>query len=839
VNPRRIFFLFLFIFTISVLCAQNTVTVHGVIRDAQDNPIDNVMILSPQTENTAFSTEEGKYQINVPANIEVQLHFRHISYHDTIITIKGTPRERLKLDLELVTTGSRLAGVDISTTFNDGYTRVDPRLTFKLPSPTGGAEGLIKMLPGVSSVNELSSQYNVRGGNYDENLIFVNDIQIYRPFLVRNGNQEGLSFVNLDLTQAVKFSAGGFPAQYGDKMSSVMDVEYKNPKQLGGSFMIGFLGASAHIEGNARNKQKTRDVFTYLVGVRYKNNSYLLRSMETKGDYKPNFFDAQMLLGWNISDKFEIELLGNFSINNYLFIPSNRTSTQSGGLQKPIQLRVFFDGQEVDKYENYLGGLTFKYRPNLKDQFRLILSSYYAKESETFDIRSQYWLSEVEIDFENREVTEVSKLAVGTNMEHARNHIKFLVSAADIRGDHKLSRRNNLSWSIKAQNERINDKIYQWRLRDSTGYTLPHIPVIPSDSIGVPPDHPSRSLEFGEFNFLNSSNALNTVRITGFVQNVWKIDSDIDPRFTLNAGVRFHYWSYNNEFTASPRVALLYKPRWKREWLFWLRTGVYYQAPFYRELRNRHGELNPNIKSQFSYQAILASEYNFKIWNRPFKLSMEGYYKHMDNLISYFVDNIQVVYSGMNDAKGFATGLDARFSGELIEGLESWLSISIMGTMDKYKNPYINNYGELEEPTYKRRPTDQRFALNLFFQDHIPGFRPLRVSLNFVYSTALPVWKPDIVRTKENTIKMNNNDYFRVDIGFSYIFFEQSRDRFKNKSKFARAIKNAGIYFEVFNLLNNNNVSSYMWIKDIKNNNWPIANYLTPRLINLKFAIEF
>jgi hypothetical protein len=820
----------------SVLCAQNTVTVHGVIRDTQNNPVDNVIVLSPQTENTTFSTEDGKYQINVPAHIEVQLHFRHIAYHDTIITLVGAPRERLKLDLEMVSTGATLEGVNISTTFSDGYTRVDPRLSFKMPSPTGGAEGLIKMLPGVSSVNELSSQYSVRGGNYDENLIFVNDIQIYRPFLVRNGNQEGLSFVNLDLTQAVKFSAGGFPARYGDKMSSVMDVEYKKPKQLGGSFMIGFLGTSAHIEGSAKNKQKTRDVFTYLVGVRYKNNGYLLGAMETKGDYKPNFFDTQMLLGWNISDKFEIELLGNFSINEYRFIPSDRV-TRVGPISDMKQLRVYFDGQEIDKYENYLGGLTFTYRPNLKNQLRLILSSYYAKESETFDIQSQYLLSEIEADLgsETDEIfQEVSVVAVGTNIDHARNHIKFLVSAADIRGDHKLPKRNNLSWSVKVQNERIDDRIYQWHLNDSTGYTLPRISTTPGEM--VPFDDPSRILEFGEFNFLNASNSLNTIRITGFVQDTWNIDSDINPRFTLTGGARLHYWSYNNKLDVSPRASLLYKPRWKNEWLFWLKTGVYYQAPFYRELRDRDGVLNHNIKSQFSYQIILASEYNFKIWKRPFKLSMEGYYKYMDNLISYFLDNIQIVYSGQNDAKGFATGFDARFSGELIEGMESWLAISFMGTMDK-NYPYLNDEGELIMPTYKRRPTDQRFALNLFFQDHIPGFRPLRVHLNFVYSTGLPFWKPNIVRTKENTFTMK--DYFRVDIGFSYIFFEQSRDRFKNKNKFARAIKNAGIYFEVFNLLGTTNVSSYMWIKDIKNQHWAIPNYLTPRLINLKFAIEF
>jgi len=836
---RHPLFIFLFLFTIPILFSQNRVTVYGTIRDTKFNPIENVMILSPQTENNAISSDHGKYQIDVPANVDVELHFRHIAYRDTVMIVKGIPNERLQLDVELEITGSQLQGVDVFTTYTDGYMRVDPRLTFTMPSPTGGAESLIKTLPGVSSVNELSSQYNVRGGNYDENLIFVNDIQVYRPFLVRNGNQEGLSFVNLDLTQNVKFSAGGFPAQYGDKMSSALDVEYKKPKQLGGSFMIGLLGTSAHIEGSAKNKQKTRDVFTYLVGVRYKMNSYLLKSMETKGEYKPNFFDTQMLFGWNISDKFEIGLLGNFSINNYLFIPKER-KTGFGSVNEMTQITVWFEGQEVDKYENYLGGLTFTYRPNLKNQLRLILSSYYAKESETYDIKSEYWLHEIEPDFDKNAddmAKEISLLAVGTNIDHARNYINFLVSAADIRGDHQLGKRNSLSWSVKVQNEIINDKLYQWHIDDSAGYTLPHLPTTPSDSIGIPWDDPSRILEFGNFNFYHASHSLNTIRMTGFVQDTWKIDSDINPRFTLNGGVRFHYWSYNNEFRVSPRISLLYKPRWKKEWLFWLKTGVYYQTPFYREFRNREGELNPDIKSQFSYQVILSSEYNLKIWSRPFKLTMETYYKYLDNLISYFLDNIQIVYSGENDAKGFATGFDARFSGELIEGLESWFAISFMQTMDKYKKPYFNNAGEWEEPTYKRRPTDQRFAFNLFFQDHIPGFRPLRVNLNFVYSTGIPYWNPDWVRTKENTGKMR--DYFRVDVGFSYIFFEQSRDRFKNKSKFSRAIKNAGVYFEVFNLLGTDNVSSYMWIKDIQNRHWAIPNYLTPRLINLKFAIEF
>jgi hypothetical protein len=831
-NLQRAFLLFLFSFYCFVY-AQNTITVHGIIRDVQHNPIENVMILSPQTNNTALSTEAGKYQISVPADMNVQLHFRHISYKDTVIAIRSTSKEHL-LNIVLVALGSKLDEVRVSTTHNDGYIRVDPKLKVSMPSPTGGAEGLIKMLPGVSSVNELSAQYNVRGGNYDENLIFVNDISIYRPFLVRNGNQEGLSFVNLDLTQSVKFSAGGCPAQCGDKMSSVMDVEYKKPKQLGGSLMIGLLGISAHLEGCMKNKQKNRDIFSYLVGIRYKNNAYLLKSMETKGDYRPNFFDTQMLLRWNITDKFEIDLLENISINNYIYVPSTR-ETRFGSLQELKKFNVYFEGQEVDKYENYSGGLTFTYRPNLINKLRLILSSYYAKETETYDIQSEYWLHDIEADLDKEAddiAQEVGLCAVGTNIEHARNYLKFWVSAADIRGDHQLHPKSSFSWSVKVQNEQISDRLNQWHLFDSAGYTLPNIPTNPGDT--VPAGDPSRELVLAHY--YNATNSLNTIRVTGFVQNNWKIDNSINPCFTLNTGVRFYYWSYNNDYNFSPRVSLLYKPHWEKEWSFWLKTGVYYQAPFYREYRDREGKLNPDIKSQFSYQVILASEYNFKIWNRPFKLTMEAYYKYLDRLISYYVDNLQLVYSGKNDSKGFASGFDARFSGELLEGLESWFGISVMGTMDKL-NPFTNDEGVLVISSYKRRPTDQRFAFNLFFQDHIPGFRPLRIHLNFVYSTGLPFWNAQFERTQKSTLKMA--DYFRVDIGFSYIFFDQNRDRLKNKSKFTQAIKNAGIYFEVFNLLGTNNVSSYIWIKDINNNNWAVPNALTPRLINLKFAIEF
>ncbi len=822
------------------LYGQQFGTLSGTIVDDKNNPVENFFISTNEKETNTLSTHNGYYELKIPAGKDVEVFFQHISYKDTIVTVHLKNNEKVKMNFVLSLSGEQLPTFDVKAKFDDGYVRIDPDLSFKIPTPSGGVESLIKMMPGAFSSNELSNQYNVRGGNYDENLVYVNDIEIYRPFLVRSGQQEGLSFVNMDLTSGVKFSSGGFEPKYGDKMSSVLDVDYKKPNHFGGSVSASLLGATAHVEGNVKN------VFSYLVGIRYKSNAYILNSLETKGDYKPRFFDAQMLFVWNPLKKLEISLLGNFAKNQYLFTPSER-KTKFGSFSDMKSLIVYFDGQEVDQYENYLGGLTFTYKPNLSNNYKLIISSYYAKESETYDIQGQYWLSDIEPDLsgESEDMANVvSVRGVGTYLNHARNYISAVVSAADLRGEHRLPR-NVLSWGIKAQNEIINDQIKEWALVDSSGYTLPNIYTTPGED--VPLNDPSRILYFGENAYLNANNDLNTFRFTGFIQDTWKIDGDSATRFILNGGVRLNYWTFNNELLVSPRVNLLFKPRWKQNWIFFLKTGIYYQPPFYREMRNAKGELNSDIKAQRSYQVVLASEYNFLIWRRPFKLTGEAYYKYMDRLISYTVDNVKIIYSGKNDAVGYATGIDMKLSGEFIPGLESWISLSLMKTeediLDDY---YYDDDGNKIEPGYIPRPSDQSFTINLFFQDNIPSYPPVRVHLNFVFASGLPYGAPGaerykIVYTDKNGDKQVTRMpwYRRVDIGFSYMFLEQSRDRMKHKTKFFRAIKNAGLYFEVFNLLGINNVSSYMWVSDTDNNLFPVPNYLTQRLINLKLAVEF
>ena len=813
---------------LTVVCGfSQTAVVKGFITNDWGDPIESAVVRGTDFEQQTITNEHGHYSITVPAGRTIQLYIQHLSHRDTLITLQLKSKETHTLDVVLHTTGERLQTVNINGAAASGYVQVNPKLSFQLPSPTGGMESLIKMLPGTSSTNELSSQYNVRGGNFDENLVFVNGIQIYRPFLVRNAQQEGMSFINSDLTGSVMFSAGGFDAKYGDKMSSVLDVRYKEPTKFGGSVSASLLGATAHAEGKINN-------FTFLIGVRFKSNAYLLKSLETAGNYKPRFFDTQFLLNWKLNPKWSVSLLGNVSRNYYQFQPDS-VNKNFGTIEQTMKLRAFYEGQEVDRYQNYLGGLTFRYQHDKNNLIRLILSSYYAKESETYDILAQYWLNDVRLSGDG-EVEIGDQLGYGSYLEHARNHLTSVVSAVDLQGVHDLPFLNKLEWGMKVQNEYINDHIKEWVMIDSSGYTLPMIPTTPGEVVVA--GDPARELYFGDNNYLVSNNMLNTWRFTGYIQDTWKIDNDSLSRFMLTGGLRYHFWTYNpKEFTVSPRLAFIYKPRWKHDWQFSLRTGLYYQPAFYREMRYPDGTLNPDILSQRSAQVVAGSEYHFTLWRRPFKFTAEAYYKYLDRLITYNVNNVQIIYSGYNNAKGFATGIDLRISGEFVRGLESWFSVSLMKTMEDVIGDYkIDADGNMVEVGYIPRPTDQRVAFNLFFQDHIPSFPQFRVHLNFVFASGLPYGPPNA----EPAMRVFRTTWYRrVDLGLSFMLLEQSRDRMKHKSPFLRSIRNAGIYLEVFNILNINNVSSYMWFTDIYNFQRPVPTYLTGRLVNVKLLVEF
>ena len=816
----------LFFLSTMAVIAQQTVNFKGRVTDIYDNPIGGVQVTPSTSDNFFLTRDDGLFSLTIPAGKRVSVDFQHLSYRDTTLHIQLRKGADTTFHIIMEISSEILSGFTVTGTYKDSYTRIDPKASIAMPSPTGDVGALIKSMPGASSTNELSNQYNVRGGNYDENLVFVNDIQIYRPFLVRSAQQEGLSFVNLDLTESVKFSAGGFEAKYGDKMSSVLDVSYKKPTGYHGGFTLSFLGASVHAEGNVNNK------FTFLVGARYKTNSYLFNSLETKGTYKPNFFDVQMLLTWKLSDKWSLDFLGNFSRNKYKFIPEDR-ETNFGTFSTSQRITIYYDGQEVDQYKNYLGGLTLTFQPNKRDNYRLIASAYYAKETETYDLQSQYWLSDIEADLgsDDDDIANVTDVrGYGTFLEHARNSLTAVVSSLDLRGSHAFPN-NRVEWGFKAQNEIINDHIKEWELFDSSGYTLPCIPTTPGTEVAW--NDPSRVLDFGTY--FTADNKINTFRFNAFLQSDWTIDDN--AVWSLNSGLRAHYWTFNREFTISPRFILTCSPKWKHQWVFRLKAGSYYQPPFYREMRRQDGTLNENIKSQHSYQVALSADYNFKMWNRPFKLTGEAYYKYLTDLISYSIDNVQIIYSAENDAKGYATGIDVKLSGEFIRGTESWISLSLMKTAEDLLNDfYYDADGNYVEPGYIPRPSDQRFAINIFFQDHVPYFTPLRVHLNFVFASGLPYGAPNAERYQQ---VFRTPWYRRVDIGFSYMLLEGNRDRMKHKSAFLRSIANAGIFLEVFNILNINNVSSYLWVTDISNNMIAVPNYLTGRTINLKLAVEW
>ena len=831
---RIIFVCFLF-FSSSLSFGQGKATLQGYITDSEGKPLEKALIMVDKQSEQTYSDADGKYKLTIPAQTDIEVRFQYLSF-STTVRLNAAPNEKIEKNITIK--AFVLEPVDVLGKHDDGYIRLDPRHNYKIPTPRGGIESYLLTVGGVFNTNELSSQYNVRGGNFDENLIYVNDIEIYRPFLMRNAQQEGMSFVNLDLTSGVKFSAGGFEAKYGDKMSSVMDVEYKKPKKHAGGFMVSMLGASAYAEGSVKNK------FSYLIGARYRSNAYLIKSMDTKGEFKPRFFDTQFLLGWIPIPKLEISLLGNVSNNNYFQRPQDK-ETPYGAINSTEKLYVYYEGEELDKYETYLGGLTFNYKMNQKNNIRLILSSYYAKESETYDILGEYYIKETEADLgsgKDTYVTEGATVGVGRFRNHARNYMTVLVSAADLRGGHHL-KRNRLEWGVKVQNENIKDKIKEWGFIDSSGHVLP---VLDTTTPGepVPLDDISRVFWFDKNLSLRCANHLNTARISAFIQDTWNIDGDSLTRFKLNAGLRFNYWTYNHETTFSPRINFSYKPRWKRDWIFFLRTGIYYQPPFYKEIRNPQGELNPNIKAQRSWQAVAASEYSFRLWNRPFKFTTEVYYKYLDRMISYTVDNVKITYSGLNDSKGYATGIDMKWSGEFLEGLESWISLSLMKTEENIDNDHYIKDNEWVELGYIPRPTDQRFAINIFFQDHLPGVPQLRLHLNFIFSSGLPYNAPNMQKYRlfyfENgKEKIRRTTWYRrVDVGFSYMFLEQNRDRMKHKSNFLRTIKNMSIYFEVFNLFNTKNVSSYSWFGVVDGGYRAIPNYLTSRLFNLKFTID-
>ena len=811
--------------------------IEGNVTSDQGTPLPGAYIFINDYQHGTVTDSSGFYSQKVEANTNLNVSIVYIGYDTNHSTISVKKDEVIKLNFELNFNSKKMKAhvVKGNRIVETGLYSIKTKNATQIAGPSSGIEkSLIFQGQGVSSRNELSSQYSVRGGNFDENLIYVNGIQIYRPFLVRSGRQEGLSFVNPSLVDNVKFSSGGFESRYGDKMSSVLDVTYKEPEKFSGFIETSFLGAQVALEQASDDKR-----FTQIHGFRYRTNQYLLKSLDTQGEYKPDFIDYQGYFTYDISDKVELGFLGSFSRNKYQFTPQTRV-TEFGTFQEALQLTVFYDGQEIDQYQTSLAAFTVTALPTDSLSLKFGLSINHSNETETFDIEGAYRLDELDKDLASDNFGGVAfNRGVGGFINHARNY--YLSTIGTLTHDGRFYVKNStFSWGARANIESVNDEYLEWELIDSTGYATPQSP---SDQIVLN-------------QYYASKNNLNWYRLNGYAQ--WERTFDLDSNLLhINLGTRINYWSFNNEWVGGPRALVSYKPNWKKHYKFKAAWGYYHQPPSFREMRNIEGQINPNIRAQTAIHYVLGVEHDFTMWDRPFKISAETYYKNLQNLIPYEVNNVRIRYHAKNNSKGYATGIDFKINGEFVKGVESWASLSFMSTKEDLSDDfYYKHYNaagqqvqpgdpfnpvtrtEKIEPGYIPRPTDQRLNFSIFFQDYLPNNPTFKTNITIYLATGLPFGPPSLDRYND-VFRMP--PYRRVDIGFSK---ELLKNKFEQrnqlgKSKGFKSLKSMWLALEVFNVLGVNNTISYSWVHDISNQYYAVPNYLTQRQVNLKLQLKF
>ncbi len=821
-------------FCFATLAIAQTATVKGIIKDEDGVGIAGVQVavLEDGAKNTTTDLN-GNYSLTVPADKEITISVYNISYERANKKIILKSGETLTYSPSLKFKNI-LTGIDVVYEKNRDVelTTIEPKNHFFIPSPTGNIEDLLKTQMGVSSNNELSSGYSVRGGNFDENLVYVNDIEVYRPFLARSGQQEGLSFANPDMVSNLNFSAGGFEARYGDKMSSVLDITYRKPLKFNGTVYGSLLGGGLHVEGVSKNR-----VLAWSLGSRYRSNAYVLKGLDTKGEYRPRFYDVQTFLTFTLNEKWSVEFLGNIANNQYLVIPADRETT-FGTVNNAVKLSVFFDGREITQYSTYMGGLSTIFKPNKRTKLKLITSAYNAKEEEKFTVIGAYRIDQLEADFGKDNFGQVAfSRGDGGFLNNGRNSIDAKVFNIEHKGTHLISSQSEVLWGLRYQHESIQDKLNEWKYIDSADYSSPYNPN-----------------EINLIDVVKTKINLESNRIQGYLQYKYNKRLKDSSVIALTAGVRGNYWDYNKQFVFSPRTTLTYKPYWKRDILFKASWGYYYQPPFYREMRGFDGKINPNIKAQQSIHYLLSVDYNFKSWNRPFKVIIAGYYKDMKDLIPYEIDNTRIRYFAKNNSVGYTTGVDLRINGEFIKDIESWATIgylkSFENILDDRKVTYYNSAGDtiikgytfdtkavdssIVNPGYIPRPTDQRVTFGLFFQDYIPKLPSCKIYINMQFGTGLPFGPPDHERWKQ-VFRMP--PYRRVDIGFSYQIIKEGH-HIPKKNPF-HYLNSMFLSLEVFNLLQVNNTVSYTWVTDVTNRQYAVPNYLTRRQLNLKLQVKF
>lgn len=812
-----------FFFLCTALAKAQTATIIGVVLDEDNNTLTNVNISSGT--NGTFSDNDGFYTFQIIADTETTITFSHIGHKNVVLErLILTTNETYEFNPVMKTDAVQIDGVTVTPTGEknvEGITTISKKIIQKIPGANAGVENILKLLPGVSSSNELSTQYSVRGGNYDENLVYVNEIEVYRPFLIRSAQQEGLSFVNSDLVSNVKFSPGGFQAKYGDKLSSILDITYKNPTNFGVQLDLSFLGASAAIETVSKNKN-----FSTISGIRYRNNGLLVNSQDTNTNFNPTFFDVQTYSTYRFSNKFNLSFLGNIAINNYKNEPLNR-QTNFGTLTEPRTLLVFYDGEENNKYNTALGALKANYFLNDNTTLKLISSIYHATEEERSDVIAQYELGEIDTNLGSETLGEVtSSRGVGAQFNRVRNDLDALIFNLSHKGSYNKNEKT-LEWGLKYTHEDIRDQIRESEFIDSLGFSIR--PPLP-EFINNQPEEPFEGALL-PFEGLITRNFVKTNRFSGYVQYSeqlkWKTNS-----IYYNIGVRTHHWTVSgtnvpkvSQTVISPRAQFAIKPDWKKDMLFRLSGGVYHQPPFYRELRNQLGAVQSNVKAQKSAHLVLGNEYSFKLWKRPFTLISEAYYKKLNNVNSYTLEDVRIRYSANNIAKAYVYGFEVRMNGAFVPGTESWVSIGYLKTEEN-----INQRG------YIARPTDQRLKFGILFQDYIPTIPDLKMYMNLVYNTGVPGGSPSYA---DPYIFQNRlRDYKRADLGISYIFADEKKTH--SKKHWLNSFKELSVGFEVFNLFNNQNSITNTWVRDVDSKQqFAVPNFLTSRVLNLRLSARF
>lgn len=813
----------LFFFILAICLQAQTATVEGFVTDSLGKPVEDASVGIKGESKGTFTAPNGYYSLKVPANTKLTLIYSSLSAKSIVKEVAPiAPSKTKRIDVAL-----KFRAIEVDET-EVGYEKnrdkvstitLDPKMVGKLPNASGNFETILRTLPGVSGNSELSSAYNVRGGNFDENLVYVNDIEIYRPQLVRSGQQEGLSFINPDMVENVRFSAGGFEAKYGDKLSSVLDVEYRHPTKFAAGANLNFLGGSVYAEGTSK-----RSRFSWLTGVRVRSNSYLLNSLDVQGEYRPFFVDAQALLTYNISNRLSVSYLGNYALNRFLLRPQTQ-QTSFGTVTNALQLTVFFDGSELMRYQTIMNGLTFNFDVNDNTNLKLIGSYFNSGEREFYTTEGAYRLDQLdnELGSDNFGQARFNRGA-GYFINHGRNELQANVAAVAHKGSH-ISKNVALYWGVKFQHETIDDRLREWNYVDSAGYAVPF--------------NSGNTLNL--FNFVTGKANLQSQRYSAYIQNSTTLIDSVQLKITY--GVRTNYWSLNQQNVISPRVQISLQPNRaynrrvandslkKRDWVFRFAFGYYYQQPFYRELRGLDGKVNTSVKPQRSIHYVFGGDMNFKAWGRPFKFFSEVYYKQLDNLVPYQIDNVRIRYFANNNSRGRAFGWDNRINGEFVEGLESWFSFSLMSIRENIT--YTDEQGVQRESGFIRRPTDQRVNMGVLFQDEIERWPRYKMQLNLVYASNLPYYLDGDNRFKEG---FKIPPYRRIDIGFSRDILNEEDPR---NTKISRWFKSVFLSVQIFNLTQANNTISYIWVRDVEGTTYGVPTFLTSRRINLSLIAKF